>query len=180
MSETDIQIRISKRAKNMSLVVHYDGRCEVVVPFRNRPSDRRIRLFIDNHIDWINKHVQALKTNKRKTPLVHQGRTRKDVTEKTELLVEHILKKHNLRKTDKIQQVKFRNYHAQWGSCSLGGNLNFHYKLSLLPEDLAEYIIIHEICHMYHFNHSKDFWQAVSILCPDYKAHRKSLKQYLI
>ncbi len=175
-----ITIRESKRAKNMSLVVHWGGKCEVVIPFKNKPSPRRIQMFIESQTAWIDRHMNSLKTNKLKTPLVHQGRSRKDVTEGTQNLVEHILKKHNLRKTDKIEQIRFRNYKAQWGSCSSGGNLNFHYKLSLLPEHLAEYIIIHEICHMYHFNHSKTFWQAVSILCPDYKTCRKALKQYLI
>lgn len=161
-------------------MVHWDGRCEVVIPFKNQPSPSRIQAFVNAHTEWIDKHTNSLKTNKTKTPLVHQGISRKEVSQRTKSFVESIIEKHNLQKTDHIKQIRLRNYHAQWGSCSSGGNLNFHYKLSLLPEHLAEYIIIHEICHMYHFNHSKTFWQAVGILCPKYKQCRKTLKQYLI
>jgi len=69
---------------------------------------------------------------------------------------------------------------SRWGSCSVSGNLNFNYKLIHLPEDIAEYIVAHELCHLAEFNHSKKFWELVSKTIPDHKLRRKRLKKYLM
>ncbi len=75
----------------------------------------------------------------------------------------------------KHNKIAIRNQKTRWGSCSKRGNLNFSYRIALLPEKLAEYIIIHEVCHLGQFNHSKDFWNLVALTVPDYKRLRKEL-----
>ncbi|MEN9412952.1 MAG: hypothetical protein RLZZ342_39 [Candidatus Parcubacteria bacterium] len=71
--------------------------------------------------------------------------------------------------------VRIRNSKTRWGSCSIKGNLNFHYKLVLLPPELAEYVIVHELCHLRELNHSARFWAHVAVHVPDYQAKRKAL-----
>ncbi len=74
-------------------------------------------------------------------------------------------------------RVAIRNQRRCWGSCTSKGNLNFSYKLLLLPPHLADYIILHELCHLGELNHSPRFWALVAERMPDYKEHMKELRQ---
>ena len=76
----------------------------------------------------------------------------------------------------KWNNIVIRNQKTRWGSCSKKGNLNFNYKIALLPSEVADYIIVHELCHLGEFNHSQNFWNLVAKTIPDYKAIRKNLK----
>lgn len=73
-------------------------------------------------------------------------------------------------------RVSIRNQRTRWGSCSSKGNLNFNYKILFLPMQLADYIIVHELCHVKELNHSKNFWSLVQKTIPDYKQYRKHVK----
>ena len=64
-----------------------------------------------------------------------------------------------------------------WGSCSAKGHLNFNCLLMLAPEDVRNYIVVHELCHLKHMNHSKAFWRAVERALPSYREPRKWLKE---
>ena len=76
-------------------------------------------------------------------------------------------------------RIAIRNTKSRWGSCSKSGNLNFSYKLFLLPPVLADYVIVHELCHLGEFNHSKRFWSLISKTIPDYVLKRRELKKIL-
>lgn len=75
----------------------------------------------------------------------------------------------------KIGKITIRNQKTRWGSCSSKGNLNFNYKIIFLPLELADYIIIHELCHLKEFNHSKNFWTLVEKQCPNHTHLRSEL-----
>ena len=77
----------------------------------------------------------------------------------------------------KFNKVNIRNQKTRWGSCSAKGNINFNYKIALLPERLADYIIVHELCHLGEFNHSRKFWDLVVEAIPDHREIRSELKQ---
>lgn len=66
-------------------------------------------------------------------------------------------------------RVAIRNQRRCWGSCSAKGNLNFNYKVLFLPEHLRDYIIVHELCHLKHLNHGKEFWDLVAQQMPEYR-----------
>lgn len=66
-------------------------------------------------------------------------------------------------------KVSIRNQKSRWGSCSSKGNLNFNYKIALLPPHLADYVIVHELCHRGQFNHSQKFWDLVGETLPNYE-----------
>ena len=67
-----------------------------------------------------------------------------------------------------------------WGSCSSKKNLNFNWKIYFTTSELIEYLVIHEVCHLKHMNHSNDYWKLVESLCPEYKRLRKELKEYIL
>ncbi len=74
------------------------------------------------------------------------------------------------------KRVAIKNQRSCWGSCSEHGNLNFNYKLAFLPSHIADYVIVHELCHLAELNHSPRFWSLVSQKCPEYKNCRTELK----
>ncbi len=72
-----------------------------------------------------------------------------------------------------FNRISIRNQKTRWGSCSRKKNLNFNYRIMYLPEKVIDYIIIHELCHLKEFNHSKNFWNLVQVALPDYKEIKK-------
>ena len=78
----------------------------------------------------------------------------------------------------KINGISIRNQKTRWGSCSSKGTLNFNYQIALLPPHLADYIIVHELCHRGEMNHSVRFWNLVAKTCPDHLRLRAELRRY--
>ena len=176
----DLPIRKSKRAKRMSIVVHPGGRWEVVVPDKRLFSDKVIERFVDAHEDWIERQILRMSSERPAMTLSHRGIPRARVEKETMQLIESTILEMRRLHPVTIEKIRLGNWKRQWGSCSSGMTLGFHYKLSLLPKYLAQYIVAHELAHTTHFNHSKDFWELVEHLCPHAKAHRKELRQYVL
>jgi predicted metal-dependent hydrolase len=77
-----------------------------------------------------------------------------------------------------FERISIRDQATRWGSCSGKGNLNFNWRLVLLPEELADYVVVHELAHRLHMNHSRQFWSVVAQVLPDYLDRRKALKYW--
>jgi len=75
-------------------------------------------------------------------------------------------------------RIRITSARTRWGSCSTKGTLSFSWRLIMTPLDIVDYVIIHELAHTVHHNHSKRFWGLVEKILPDYKERRKRLKQY--
>lgn len=73
--------------------------------------------------------------------------------------------------------VAIRDQKTRWGSCSSKGNINLNWRLIMAPIDIIDYVIVHELCHLVHMNHSSDFWDLVGYVVPDYKERKKWLKE---
>lgn len=73
-------------------------------------------------------------------------------------------------------RVAIRNQRTRWGSCSSKQNLNFNYRIVFLPPHLADYIIVHELCHLLELNHGPQFWAHVARTCPEYVSHVSELR----
>lgn len=73
--------------------------------------------------------------------------------------------------------IKVVNSKAKWGMCDSNHNIYFNYKLAMLSTEMIEYVIVHELCHIKHLNHSKEFWKQVEKFMPDYKSVVNMLKK---
>ena len=75
-------------------------------------------------------------------------------------------------------RLTVRGAKTRWGSCSQKGNINFNWKLMMAPEPVIDYVIVHELAHLKEMNHSKNFWKLVAEHCPQWRKHRKWLKDH--
>ena len=100
---------------------------------------------------------------------------KKEILKYLPTLVEIHSKKMNLIPTS----IKYRKNKRTWGSCNYKNELNFNILLMKFPIELMEYVIIHELAHIKHKNHSKKFWDLVEEFCPDYKQREKIFKNFL-
>lgn len=76
------------------------------------------------------------------------------------------------------EKIAIRDQATRWGSCSTKGNINFNWRLVLLPAELADYVVVHELAHRLQMNHSRQFWNVVGSVMPDYGERRKALKYW--
>ena len=86
--------------------------------------------------------------------------------------VTYFARQHNLM----VNQVRIKNQKTMWGSCSSKNNINLNYLLLMAPMKVIDYVIIHELVHTIHRNHSIELWSSVESIMPDYKEHKLWLK----
>ena len=75
-------------------------------------------------------------------------------------------------------QVRIKHNVSNWGSCSRKGNINLNLNLMRVPEDLRDYVILHELCHLRHPNHGPEFHALLERLCPDHRSKEKELRKF--
>ena len=78
------------------------------------------------------------------------------------------------------KRVFIKNNRTNWGSCSSLGNINLNLRLVSLPEELQDYVMLHELCHLKYLNHSPQFHALLESVCPGHRALEKQIKQYKI
>ena len=125
------------------------------------------------YLDLKNNTKNNREKIKKELELFYRSFSERILKEKT--LIES--KKMNL----KVNEIKVRSYKNRWGSCSSNGDISYNWKLIMAPEKIINYVIIHELCHLIHFNHSRDYWGEVSKKIPNYIENKEWLKsnQYL-
>ena len=165
---------IRSNRKTIALKIKGDGRIIVRAPLRMAARD--IQRFVDSKAAWIEKHLGIIQ--QRQQPVG------------SAFTLEQLQQLADAAKSDLPQRVArfaalvgvtygritIRAQKSRWGSCSGKGNLNFNCLLMLCPEDVRDYVVVHELCHRKEFNHSPRFWAEVEKVLPGYKVHRKWLK----
>lgn len=75
-----------------------------------------------------------------------------------------------------VQHIRIKDQKTRWGSCSSLNNLNFNWRLIMAPPEVLDYVVVHELCHLTHLNHSREFWNMVEEVMPEYRKHKKWLQ----
>ena len=172
-----MQVRIIKsKRKTLSIEVKMD---EVLVRAPQRMTNQQIRVFLEQKREWIDKHQKILQSQAemvRREPLY----TEEDIKEFANKAMQIIPKKvEHYAKMVGVDygRITIRNQRTRWGSCSSKGNLNFNCLLVLFPDEVIDYVVVHELCHRKHMNHSKAFYAEVERVFPEYKKCQKWLKE---
>ena len=162
------------RAKRVRLVIKHD--CSLVVVLPLFVSLRTAERFLYEKRSWVMRSLEKVK--KQEFQPIAKG-TKRDyvgLKDKAYNLVLQKLEKFNQIYKFKYKNVRIRNQKTRWGSCSKHGNLNFNYKIVLLPDNLADYLVVHELSHIRELNHSKRFWDLVGQTIPNYRKLQRELK----
>jgi len=171
--EIKYQLKTSYRAKNMKLSIYSDGRFIATKP--KRVSENMIERFIIAKSDWIIERLKKIDNriifSKEDDEKIYQR-----YKESARRLVNKKIDYFNQFYNFKYGRISIRNQKTRWGSCSRQGNLNFSYRILFLPENLIDYVIVHELCHLGEFNHSQNFWSLVQKTIPNYLSIRRQLK----
>ncbi len=170
--EVFYKIVYSSRAKKVRLSIFKDNTLNIIIPKFLKRTD--ITKLILEKQDWI---LSTIKENKDNI-LIEDVENLDKIKSRIKVFLEDRIDYYNSFYNFEFFRISIRRSKTRWGSCSAKKNLNFNYKIFYLPQSLADYIIVHEICHLKEFNHSKSFWKLVGDILPDYKVLKKELKRY--
>jgi predicted metal-dependent hydrolase len=168
-------LKISKRARRMRLTIYCDGNFVITAP--QNMSENIIEQFIVGKSRWIIEKLEYFKSISGQVLVMGSKKDYLKYKDQTLALTQERIKYFNTTRGFEFNKISIKNQKTRWGSCSKKGNLNFNYKIALLPERLTDYIIVHELCHLKEFNHSQKFWLLVANIIPNYLERRKELRQ---
>ncbi len=168
---------IRSERKTLAIQVKPDGRIIVRAP--KRLSDCKIEKFVSDNEEWIHKaRIQVMETAKKRRLFTEEDRragmeaAANDIPGRVSYFAG--------RMGVDYGKITIRGQKTRWGSCSSKGNLNFNWKLMLLPENVRDYVVVHELAHRREMNHSAAFWAVVEEELPDYRERQKLLKEWEI
>ena len=168
---------IRSSRKTIALEITRDGRLLVRCP--NRMAREAIENFIRDKAGWIEKHMPA-KPNASVSRFTEMQLREFANTVKALLpsRLEYFAKQLGVS----YNRVTVRSQRSRWGSCCKhkdgAYNLNFNCLLALVPPEILDYVVVHELCHRIEMNHSPKFWAQVERVCPNHRVHRKWLKDH--
>ncbi len=178
------EIKESARALSARITIHTDGRVVVTKP--RFVSTAAVERFVRTKSLWIEAAVKKFqkraereaKNPKEQLPRLRRGSKAYIEAQKSArtLVIErvrHFSTAHGFTHGS----ISIRNQKSRWGSCSQKGNLSFNYRIVHLPSELTDYLVVHELAHTVHHNHSAKFWALVGSVIPEHKKLRIKLKR---
>lgn len=170
MACTDCQIIRSDR-KTIAIQITPKG--EVIVRCPRRMADADVQTFLEQKRAWIQKQLSQCKPAE---PFSQAELNR--FRQQTRSLVTQLAAHYAPIVGVDYGRITVRAQRTRWGSCSSKGKLNFNCLLALVPAQVADYIVVHELCHRREMNHSPRFWAEVEKVLPDYRSCEQWLKRH--
>lgn len=167
-------LRRIKGSKSVKLAIYNDGRFVISAP-KWYPM-YVINKFVEEKSQWIFDRVKNIDFD-----LLHKNKKDENAQYKKSIglaraIINSRLEFFNRYYNFAYKRVAIKNQKTCWGSCSQKANLNFNYKIINLSEELRDYVIVHELCHLQELNHSRKFWNLVGQAVPNYRTLRRQLK----
>lgn len=167
---------IKSKRKTISIQVKPN---EVIIRTPMKMKEKEIEKFAESKRDWIEKHLQSFSEKQKLFENIepysdeeiksYVKKAKEIIPPKVEFYAEKIGVTYN--------RITIRCQRTRWGSCSSKGNLNFNCLLVLLPDEIIDSVIVHELCHIKQMNHSAKFYNEIEKVFPYYKRCSKWLKQ---
>ena len=164
---------IRAKRRSMSLKVDLDGTITVRAPYRT--PVQTADWFVEGHRDWIEVRLKAGARIMAERP-AYTDKERAEGRKRAAEIIEARCRYYAPVMGVSYGTVTIREQKTRWGSCSAKGNLNFNWKLVLMPPEILDYVVVHELAHRIQMNHSAAFWAEVGKILPDYKERRQWLK----
>lgn len=155
----------------MRLKINADGVVSASIPYY--ATLRSLKLFIDKEREYLRKNISKIPPRKHYSE--EEIKTiRKKAKDFLPKRLAYLAELHGFE----CGKISCRNQKTRWGSCSQNKNISLNIALVLLPTELIDYVLLHELTHTKHMNHGKDFWAELEKVCPNAKQHRKEIKKY--
>jgi len=165
----------TKISRSVRLAIYPDGHFVVTAP-KWYPV-YAINKFIEEKAQWIFEKVKDVDFDLLDRKKETENAEYKKTVKLARVIINNRLEFFNCHYNFSYNRVAIKNQKTCWGSCSQNANLNFNYKIINLPEEMRDYVIVHELCHLQELNHSKKFWNLVAETVPNYRTLRRKLKE---
>ena len=162
---------IRSARKTISLQITQDG--ELLVRAPERIGRGEIDRFVESKRGWIEKHLFKQEQD---IPKMTEEEFQTLVRRALEVIPRVVARFAPVVGVT-YGRITIRNQRTRWGSCSTKGNLNFNCLLLRVPQDVLEYVVVHELCHRKEMNHSPKFWAEVERVLPNYAESKRWLKE---
>lgn len=174
IDEIQVKIIYSKR-RSISVEIKPEG---ILVRAPKGMSRRAIYNFLAEKQDWIEKHWKKIQERREIIEQLprYTEEELKVLVQKAKLVIPPKVEKYASMVGVDYGRITIRKQRSRWGSCSSKGNLNFNCLLMLFPDAVIDSVVVHELCHRKHMNHSAAFYAEVERVFPEYRKCNKWLK----
>ena len=166
----------SKRAKRMRLAVYCDGSVVITSPFGVQQSI--VEKFVSDKKQWVWDKIRFFNSVDSKAIRTFSHKDYLENKDSAFVLVNERFRFYNKIYGFSLNKIYIKNQKTRWGSCSCKQNLNLNYKIVFLSQKHQDYIIVHEMCHLKEFNHSRKFWALVEKALPNNLEIKKELRNH--
>ena len=149
--------------------------CEVVVRAPRRATRERIEAFVLAHTEWINKKLEIQRERLQKHPELDESEVEALILRARAVLPDRVAHFSALMGVEPTH-ISINRARTRYGSCSDKGRINFSCYLMRFDERAIDYVVVHELAHLKHLNHSRSFWAFVESILPDYRQRKRLLK----
>ncbi len=171
-SDDPVEFVRLRRARRYILRVRPDGTVRVTIP--RGGSRAEAVAFMGRHLAWVAKERERVREQRASLPPEREAELRRQATEQLIPRLHELAAQHGLT----VGRVSIRNQRSRWGSCSRNGAISLNYRLVLMPSQVADYVLIHELMHLQQQNHAPRFWRLVERACPDFRESERWLKRH--
>jgi Predicted metal-dependent hydrolase len=168
-------IKQSKRSRRVRIAVS-GGRVVVTAPMRI--GKEYLDRLVASHGAWIERAIRKHEKLTAGISLAHDTFDHREFASMVKAMVKDRYTTIAAPCGVRLGKISVKKMRSRWGSCSGQGNVSINLLLGKLPEELLEYVVIHELCHLVHHNHSKSFWSLVGKYAPEYKSRKRELRRY--
>jgi len=160
-----------RRARRYLLRVEPDGRLRVTIP--RGGSKREAQAFAERHVEWI--AGQRARLTSPTFNAIERRQLRARAEAELPVRIRELAARHEVTG---LVRVTIRNQRTRWGSCGRNGHITLNWRLVLAPQDVRDYVLIHELMHLRRMDHSAAFWRHVAAACPGFAESRAWLRTH--
>ena len=170
-------VRRSGRARRLSITITHDGRVIVTLP--RRGTHAQVATLVATHAVWIRRQIVRQTARPPRLIDMRSPAMYARYRARARLLVRDRVAHWGRILGVVPTRIVIRDQRSRWGSCSAAGTISINYRIVLLPPRLQDYLIVHELCHLRHMDHSPRFWAMVAATISNYRDMRQELRQVM-